>query len=69
MDVSGISGSAYPTHPFIDPRSLDGPRAAVGANAGTAFVKPQTQSTGTAFVTPNAVPPMKDLGRMVDLKL
>lgn len=67
--VSGVSGSAMSTHPFVDPRSMEGPRPAVGAAAGTAFVRPQTQSTGTAFVSPDAVPPMKDLGRLVDLKL
>jgi len=70
MSMSGASGAgAYPVHPFVDPRGLDVPKPALGANAGTAFVRPSTAGTGNAFVSPNAVPPPRDLGRLVDKKL
>jgi hypothetical protein len=67
MNVSGVSSIA--SHPFIDPRTLDGPKPAVGASAGTAFSRPTVTTSGTAFVRPTAVPPPRDLGRHVDVSL
>jgi hypothetical protein len=68
MGVSALGGTLA-THPFIDPRQLQVSPPAVGASAGTAFPKVSTQTAGTAFVRPDAVPPPKDLGRVVDVKL
>jgi hypothetical protein len=68
MNVAGIGGVTG-SHPFVDPRQLDGPKPAVGASAGTAFARPSISTAGTAFVSPTAVPPPKDLGRHVDVKL
>ena len=68
MSVSAVSGGK-PTHPFVDPREPDSPKPAVGASAGTAFPRPSTTAVTTSFVSPTAVPPPRDLGRVVDRQL
>jgi hypothetical protein len=64
MSVSVVSGAAgFPVHPFVDPRALDAPKPALGANAGTAFTPPSA-STGEAGAA--AARPPRDHGRHVD---